>query len=120
MSNYEYDFNKGVEQYKKIMDGGEADWIPVTTQMAEFCMAYGGHNGHEFFSNPELFVRGIGGRYDSIRAGEPTGFNPLGLPDTPTNKAFSTLYKEYLIKQLGNAKNVWFKEHSESEEMSQI
>ena len=36
----------------------------------------------------ELFVRGIGGRYDSIRAGEPTGFNPLGLPDTPTNKAF--------------------------------
>ncbi|MBT3659602.1 MAG: hypothetical protein HOF27_16035 [Rhodospirillaceae bacterium] len=58
MSNYEYDFSAGVEQYKKIMDGGEADWIPVTTQMAEFCMAYGGHNGREFFSNPELFVRG--------------------------------------------------------------
>ena len=36
----------------------------------------------------ELFVRGIGGRYDSIRAGEPTGFNPLGLSDSPTNKAF--------------------------------
>ncbi len=36
----------------------------------------------------ELFVRGIGGRYDRISAGEPTGFNPLSLPDTPTNKAF--------------------------------
>ncbi|MEL6877355.1 MAG: VirB4 family type IV secretion/conjugal transfer ATPase, partial [Pseudomonadota bacterium] len=36
----------------------------------------------------ELFVRGIGGRYDRISAGEPTGFNPLALPDTPTNKAF--------------------------------
>ena len=58
MSNYEYDFSKGVKQYKKIIDGGEADWVPVTTQMAEFCMKYGGHNGREFFSNPELFVRG--------------------------------------------------------------
>ena len=29
----------------------------------------------------ELFIRGIGGRYDRIRAGEPTGFNPLALPD---------------------------------------
>jgi len=55
---YEYDFSKGVTEYKKIIDGGEADFVPVTTQMAEFCMAYGGHNGREFFSNPELFVRG--------------------------------------------------------------
>jgi type IV secretion system protein VirB4 len=36
----------------------------------------------------ELFIRGIGGRYDCIRAGEPTGFNPLALPDTPANRAF--------------------------------
>ena len=36
----------------------------------------------------ELFIRGIGGRYDAIRSGEPTGFNPLALPDTPINKAF--------------------------------
>ena len=36
----------------------------------------------------ELFVRGIGGRYDRISAGEPTGFNPLALPDSPTNRAF--------------------------------
>ncbi len=36
----------------------------------------------------ELFVRGIGGRYDRIIAGEPTGFNPLALDDTPVNRAF--------------------------------
>ncbi|MGB3470211.1 MAG: VirB4 family type IV secretion/conjugal transfer ATPase [Erythrobacter sp.] len=36
----------------------------------------------------ELFIRGIGGRYDRINPGEPTGFNPLSLPDTPTNRAF--------------------------------
>lgn len=58
MSDYEYDFHEGVKQYKAIINGGEADWIPVTTQMAEFCMKYGNHNGREFFSNPELFVRG--------------------------------------------------------------
>ena len=58
MSEYEYDFHEGVKQYKSIINGGESDWIPVTTQMAEFCMKYGNHNGHEFFSNPELFVRG--------------------------------------------------------------
>ncbi len=36
----------------------------------------------------ELFIRGIGGRYDRIRAGEPTGFNPLALPDNAANRAF--------------------------------
>ncbi len=36
----------------------------------------------------ELFVRGIGGRYDRINAEQPTGFNPLALSDSPTNRAF--------------------------------
>lgn len=36
----------------------------------------------------EVFVRGIGGRYSRIAAGDPTGFNPLALPDTATNHAF--------------------------------
>lgn len=63
MSDYKfkydkYDFDAGIRQYKAIMDGGEAEFIPVTTQMAEFCMKYGGHNGRRFFSDPELFVRG--------------------------------------------------------------
>jgi type IV secretion system protein VirB4 len=36
----------------------------------------------------EAFVRGISGRYSRISAGEPTGFNPLALPDRPANRAF--------------------------------
>jgi len=36
----------------------------------------------------EVFVRGVGGRYSRIASGHPTGFNPLALPDTPTNRAF--------------------------------
>ncbi|QZD87586.1 VirB4 family type IV secretion/conjugal transfer ATPase [Qipengyuania psychrotolerans] len=49
----------------------------------------------------ELFIRGIGGRYDSIRAGEPTGFNPLSLPDTPGNKAFLRDWLSVLLKAEG-------------------
>lgn len=49
----------------------------------------------------ELFVRGIGGRYDSIRAGEPTGFNPLALPDTAGNKAFLRVWLGVLLKAEG-------------------
>jgi len=36
----------------------------------------------------EIFVRAIGGRYATLRAGTPTGFNPLQLSDTPGNRAF--------------------------------
>nr|WP_245620111.1 VirB4 family type IV secretion/conjugal transfer ATPase [Phenylobacterium immobile] len=36
----------------------------------------------------EVFVRGIGGRYSRITSGEPTGFNPLAMPDTAANRAF--------------------------------
>ena len=36
----------------------------------------------------EIFLRAIGGRYDEIRPGHPTGFNPLALEDSPTTRAF--------------------------------
>jgi type IV secretion system protein VirB4 len=36
----------------------------------------------------EVFVRAIGGAYSRIAAGQPTGFNPLALPDTSANRAF--------------------------------
>ena len=49
----------------------------------------------------ELFVRGIGGRYDRIRAGAPTGFNPLALPDTPANRAFLRDWLGVLLKAEG-------------------
>lgn len=49
----------------------------------------------------ELFIRGIGGRYDRINAGEPTGFNPMALPDTPVNRAFLRDWLGVLLKAEG-------------------
>ena len=36
----------------------------------------------------ELFLRAIGGRYDRLRSGTPSGLNPLQLDDTPANRQF--------------------------------
>jgi type IV secretion system protein VirB4 len=49
----------------------------------------------------ELFIRGIGGRYDRIRAGEPTGFNPLAMPDSPASRAFLRDWLGVLLKAQG-------------------
>ncbi|NCP17723.1 MAG: VirB4 family type IV secretion/conjugal transfer ATPase [Erythrobacter sp.] len=49
----------------------------------------------------ELFVRGIGGRYDRIYAGEPSGFNPLSLPDSPANRAFLRDWLGVMLKAEG-------------------
>jgi type IV secretion system protein VirB4 len=49
----------------------------------------------------EVFIRGIGGRYDAIRSGERTGFNPMSLPDTPSNRAFLREWLGALLKADG-------------------
>jgi type IV secretion system protein VirB4 len=36
----------------------------------------------------EIFIRAIGGRYDRLQPGTPSGLNPLQLPDTAVNRAF--------------------------------
>lgn len=36
----------------------------------------------------ELFIRAIGGQYDRLRPGEPSGLNPLQIEDTPANRQF--------------------------------
>lgn len=36
----------------------------------------------------EIFLRAIGGHYDVLREGQPSGLNPLALPDSPANRAF--------------------------------
>ncbi|MGE0180794.1 MAG: VirB4 family type IV secretion/conjugal transfer ATPase [Parvularculaceae bacterium] len=36
----------------------------------------------------EIFLRAIGGSYEILRQGTPTGFNPLLLPDTQGSRAF--------------------------------
>ncbi len=49
----------------------------------------------------EIFLRAVGGRYDSIRPGEPTGFNPLSLSDNAVNRAFLTEWTTRLVSQPG-------------------
>ncbi|NNC59837.1 MAG: VirB4 family type IV secretion/conjugal transfer ATPase [Erythrobacter sp.] len=49
----------------------------------------------------ELFIRGIGGRYDRIYAGEATGFNPLAMPDNAANRAFLRDWLGVLLKAEG-------------------
>ncbi|WP_443750206.1 VirB4 family type IV secretion/conjugal transfer ATPase [Asticcacaulis solisilvae] len=47
----------------------------------------------------EIFIRAIGGHYDTLRPGEPTGFNPLQLADTASNRAFlRTLIAQLLTR----------------------
>ena len=36
----------------------------------------------------EIFIRALGGHYTQLTPGEPTGFNPLQLPDSAVNRAF--------------------------------
>jgi len=36
----------------------------------------------------ELFIRAIGGRYDLLRPGTPSGLNPLQIEDNPVNRQF--------------------------------
>jgi type IV secretion system protein VirB4 len=51
----------------------------------------------------EGFIRAAGGRYDVISPGEPTGFNPLALPDTPSNRAFLAEWLAQLLTSGGGA-----------------
>ncbi len=46
----------------------------------------------------ELFLRAIGGRYDVLRVGEPSGLNPLLLDDTPQNRHFLVDWLARLVK----------------------
>ncbi|RAK66555.1 VirB4 family type IV secretion/conjugal transfer ATPase [Phenylobacterium kunshanense] len=49
----------------------------------------------------EPFIRAIGGRYDVLSPGEPTGFNPLALADTPLNRAFLVEWVAQLLTAEG-------------------
>ncbi len=46
----------------------------------------------------EIFLRAIGGVYDTLRPGNPTRLNPLALPDTPVNRRFLA---EWIAKMVG-------------------
>ena len=54
----------------------------------------------------EIFLRAIGGRYDVLRPGEPTGLNPLLLNDEPANRRFLADWAAKLITPPGGALDV--------------
>lgn len=49
----------------------------------------------------EIFIRAMNGRYDVLRPGVRTGFNPLQLPDTPTNRRFLQQWTAKLLSAHG-------------------
>ena len=51
----------------------------------------------------EIFLRAIGGRYETLRPGQPAGFNPLALPDTAANRRFLTEWVARLVAVPGEA-----------------
>jgi type IV secretion system protein VirB4 len=53
----------------------------------------------------EIFLRAVGGHYDVLRPGEPTGLNPLQMPDTASNRAFLTEWLERLLTGPGETLN---------------
>lgn len=49
----------------------------------------------------EIFIRAIGGHYDVLRPGKPTGFNPLQLPSTAANQAFLRQWLSQMLTPMG-------------------
>ena len=49
----------------------------------------------------EIFIRAAGGRYDQLAPGEPSGLNPLRLPDTAENRTFLIEWLERLLAPAG-------------------
>lgn len=54
----------------------------------------------------EIFLRAIGGRYETLRPGQPTGFNPLALPDGAGARRFLTEWVAKLVAAPGEALSV--------------
>ena len=54
----EFDFEAGYKRVEKAMSGG-SDEPAFIIQMHEFAMAHLGHPGHQFYTDPVLFSRGI-------------------------------------------------------------
>ena len=46
----------------------------------------------------EIFIRALGGWYSVLRPGEPSGLNPLQLPDTPENRTFLLAWLATLVR----------------------
>ena len=54
----------------------------------------------------EILVRALGGEYCPLKAGEPTGFNPLKLPPTPSNIEFLKAWLRVLVRPAAGALSI--------------
>ena len=54
----------------------------------------------------EILVRALGGAYAPLKYGEPTGFNPLALPDSPMQREFLRVWLHALVGRPGQALTV--------------
>ena len=54
----EFDFEVGYRRLEAAMDGGAPE-VPFIVQMHEFSMAHMGQPGDRFYTDPEVFVRGV-------------------------------------------------------------
>jgi type IV secretion system protein VirB4 len=52
----------------------------------------------------QIFIKALGGRYSTLKNGEPTGFNPCTLADTPSNRVFL----EQLVKRCIRGDSIGF------------
>ncbi|WP_370169271.1 VirB4 family type IV secretion/conjugal transfer ATPase [Sinorhizobium fredii] len=49
----------------------------------------------------EIMIRAMGGYYETLRMGQPTGFNPFQMENTPQNREFLFNLLEYLCLEAG-------------------
>jgi type IV secretion system protein VirB4 len=54
----------------------------------------------------EILVRALGGAYASLKVGQPTGFNPLALPDSPLQREFLRVWLRALVARPGHVLTV--------------
>ena len=47
----------------------------------------------------EIFIRALGGRYEVLHPGEPSGFNPLSLPGTGPNREFLFALFSFMLRR---------------------
>lgn len=45
----------------------------------------------------DIFIRALGGRYEILKAGSPTGFAPLQVEDTPANRQFVDTLLQFIL-----------------------
>jgi type IV secretion system protein VirB4 len=54
----------------------------------------------------EILVRALGGQYSPLRYGQPTGFNPLALADSPLQREFLRVWLQSLVARPGQGLSV--------------